>query len=461
MLSLIQALLVVCAGAVVRAQATSTTATVDLGSNLGTPQHLASGFIYGIPDNYPNQIPGSWYTGIDFNYGRAGGAQLPAPNRGWIWGLNEYKGRFASTKANYQTTRAYGGNFIILPHDIWGTDNSNASTVWPGTNGDWTDYDKFLTQLKNDLVANNMLAGLVWDIWNEPDLTVFWKGTQQQWISLYIRTHQNLRADTRFSGVKISGPTLASQPVNTNTWWTNWLSQIAAANTVPDQWAYHLEGGINSVSDPQYTNASLGAMLKTYGLPGRETNINEYAVPAEQVPSGYAWWIARLERYNFWGLLGNWMSGTELHDMQANLLTKPSPATYASTAYEAAAGWWVYRYYAQNMTGVRLATVGSTDGVLDVYATRDSSKVRLLVGTRTKVGTWQLQVNNLAALGYQASGSVTISTWGFLGSSNIFDAQPAPTFRNTVTHAYTGGSLTFPIYQTEGYTAWAFEFAVL
>lgn len=35
-------------------------ATVDLGSDNGTPQHLASGFIYGIPDNYPNQIPDHW-----------------------------------------------------------------------------------------------------------------------------------------------------------------------------------------------------------------------------------------------------------------------------------------------------------------------------------------------------------------------------------------------------------------
>jgi hypothetical protein len=61
-----------------------------LGNNTGTPQHLASGFIYGIPDQ-PNQIPDHFYTGIGFNYARAGGAQVAAPGRGWIWGLSEYK----------------------------------------------------------------------------------------------------------------------------------------------------------------------------------------------------------------------------------------------------------------------------------------------------------------------------------------------------------------------------------
>lgn len=28
---------------------------------------------------------------IGYNYERAGGAQIPSPGRGWIWGLTEYK----------------------------------------------------------------------------------------------------------------------------------------------------------------------------------------------------------------------------------------------------------------------------------------------------------------------------------------------------------------------------------
>lgn len=66
------------------------TSTVNLGNNTGTPAHLASGILYGIPDT-PNQIPDHFYTDIGFNYARAGGAQVAAPGRGWIWGLTEYK----------------------------------------------------------------------------------------------------------------------------------------------------------------------------------------------------------------------------------------------------------------------------------------------------------------------------------------------------------------------------------
>jgi hypothetical protein len=121
------------------------------------------------------------------------GAQLSAPNRGWIWGIDEYYGRLNSTLSNYFTCRKYGAKFVLLPHDVWGTDNSNDKTVWPGDNGDWTDYDNFIRQLAADLKANNALEGLVWDIWNEPDIGIFWNRSMQQWVDLYIHTHQLLR----------------------------------------------------------------------------------------------------------------------------------------------------------------------------------------------------------------------------------------------------------------------------
>ena len=248
-----------------------------------------------------------------------------------------------------------------------------------------------------------------------------------------------------------------------NAWWTTWLKQIAGNNTAPDQYSYHLEGTLSEAdNDPQYTNASLSALQKQYGLPSREVNINEYAEYSEMMPAGYAWWISRLERYNFWGLLGNWQGGTVLHDLFANLLTKKSdPTVYTATDYAAAPGYWVYRYYAQNMTGHRVATTGSTDTWFDVYATV-GDRVRILSGSKVKIGTWAIQVNNLEAIGLPSSGSVSIDTWGFIGDDPFdpFKVTGPPTFRNTVSHTYSGNTLTFPIYQTDNHTAWAFEFDV-
>lgn len=66
----------------------TTTAVVNFGNNTGTPQHLASGTLYGLPDA-TTQIPSSFFTDMGWNYERAGGAQTPG--KGWIWGLAAYK----------------------------------------------------------------------------------------------------------------------------------------------------------------------------------------------------------------------------------------------------------------------------------------------------------------------------------------------------------------------------------
>ena len=114
------------------------TATVELASPSGSPNHLASGFIYGIPDT-PNQIPAEFYTGMAFGYGRAGGAQISAPGRGWIWGPSEYNVRFNSALSNYRTCREHGAKFQLLLHDMWGADGTeNATALFPGDDGDWT-----------------------------------------------------------------------------------------------------------------------------------------------------------------------------------------------------------------------------------------------------------------------------------------------------------------------------------
>ncbi|KAH8799459.1 glycoside hydrolase family 39 protein [Xylogone sp. PMI_703] len=438
------------------------TAVVHLGTSTGNPKHLASGFIYGIPDN-GDQIPSHFWSDLDINGCRTGGAQWGAPRRGWVWGLNEYKGRFQSSLSNYLVCRSHGAEVSWLNHDIWGTDHTNSSTIWPGDNGQWASYDAFVHQLLEDLYANNAIDGSVYEIWNEPDISIFWKGKggMQQWINLYIRTHKIIRSDSRFDGLKIAGPSLAFTPTPGNLWWTEWLRQIAGNGTIPDEYTYHLEGAANDVkNDPSYTNRSLSALLATYHLPQRQVNVNEYAELSEQVPASYAWWIAGLERVNSIGLLGNWQGGTVLHDLFANLLTKHSnPQDYAATDYAPAPGYWVYHYYATNMTGHRVAVDRSGDTHLDVYATVGNDRVRLLVGSKLVTGTWYVTIDDLEAVGFPSSGSLSIDTWGFDGS-NVFAAQAPPSFRNTVSHGYSGGSVTFPIYQTDNHTAWAFEFSV-
>ena len=59
---------------------------------------------------------------------------------------------------------------------------------------------------------------------------------------MYVRTSERIRKNKAMDEILISGPTLAFRPEPDNTWWTNWLAAIAGNKTIPDQYAYHLEG---------------------------------------------------------------------------------------------------------------------------------------------------------------------------------------------------------------------------
>lgn len=87
-----------------------------------------------------------------------------------------------------------------------------------------------------------------------------------------------------------------------------------------------MEGG---GGDMQTAYGALYSMLKTYSLPLKPLNIDEYATYTEECPAGSAWWISQLERVNAHGLRGNWLSGWELHDLMGSLVSK----TNAATAY--------------------------------------------------------------------------------------------------------------------------------
>ncbi len=176
--------------------ASAGTATVVLTKSIGEPKFLGSGFIYGWPDNgtsIDTAIPDYLVTGFKFNANRAGGAQIPA--KGWATGgYQGYLGRFDSALSNYRTTRKFGGEFILLPHDLWGADGGQGSTSpYPGDNRNWTNMEVFWNQTIKDLKANDMLAGLVVDIWNEPDLDIFWARPWAQYVEYYVRATKLVR----------------------------------------------------------------------------------------------------------------------------------------------------------------------------------------------------------------------------------------------------------------------------
>ncbi|MEU4346055.1 RICIN domain-containing protein [Streptomyces sp. NPDC023838] len=369
-------------------QAADTGVTVDFANAGGAPTYRASGMIYGMTPN--GSLPQDhFFKDIKWHFMRAGGAQLN--KGGYATSLAEYQTRWNATLAQYKRTAALGGTFVLLPHDLWGAD-STTNVGWPGDNGDWTRFDAFVTQLVNDVKANNMTVE--WDLWNEPDGRGFWGASQSQYLQMWSRFYARVRA--AFPNQLIVGPSIANQPVSSNTWWTTYLDYVKAHNVAPDIYSWHDEP-----ADPVPGTAGANATLAAAGLTNtRPYQINEYAAYSQQNPGGGAWFIGRLERAGADGLRGNWASGTNLHDDEANLLTRNSSGQYLPLGE-----WFMYRYYG-SQTGniVNLVPGSNTDGL----ATKDNAakNAKVLLGSNGNTGNVTVNLTGLGTTSVVESGKV-------------------------------------------------------
>jgi hypothetical protein len=356
------------------AQAADEAITVNFSVAGGSPTYRASGWIYGMTEN--GSAPADhFYRDVKFRYMRAGGAQLDQPG-GWVSG--RYDRRWNSTLAQARRTLALGGQFILLPHDLWGADGYPISR-FPGDNGTWTDYDNFLTRLINDVRA----AGITvqWDIWNEPNLNIFWNRPQAQYFELWRRTHQRIRAE--FPNHLIVGPSCACVPTTAGAWWGQYLDFIRSTNTVPDIISWHSLPG-----DPVANVAAANTTLNSRGIPHpRPYQINEYGSPSEQNPGDGSWYIARLERAGADGLRANWASTANLHNDLGNLLVRNSAGQHLPKGE-----WWVYRFYG-SQTGLISSVTPSP--AYDAFATKDGGVAKILVGGGGTTGNIAVNLQRL------------------------------------------------------------------
>ncbi|MGW1557889.1 RICIN domain-containing protein [Streptomyces sp. NPDC002144] len=369
-------------------RAADTAVTVDFATAGGAPAYHASGTIYGMTP--AGSLPQDhFFKDIKWHFMRAGGAQLNSG--GYATSLADYQTRWNSTLAQYKRTTALGGTFVLLPHDLWGADGTT-SQGWPGDNGDWTQFDAFVTQLIGDVKANNMTVE--WDLWNEPDGSGFWKPSQAQYLQMWSRFYARVRA--AFPNQLIVGPSIAGQLNPSNTWWTTYLTYVKANNVAPDIYSWHDEPG-DPATDVGRANSTLAAAGLTNTRPYQ---INEYATLSMQSPGGGAWFIGRLERAGADGLRGNWASGTHLHDDEANLLTKNSAGQYLPLGE-----WFMYRYYG-SQTGniVNLVPGTGTDGLAVKDNTAKNAKI--LLGSSGNTGTVTVNLTGLNTTSVVESGKV-------------------------------------------------------
>ena len=397
---------------------------VDFSVTGGSPTYRASGWIYGMTED--GSAPAdNFFRDVKFRYMRAGGAQLDGPG-GWVAG--KYDRRWNSTRAQLSRTRSLGGEFILLPHDLWGADGYPISR-FPGDNGNWTDYDNFLTRLIDDVRATGV--PVQWDLWNEPNITLFWNRPAAQYLELWKRSYQRIRA--AFPTHLIVGPSCACVPSTTYAWWNQYLDYIKANNVVPDIFSWHSLPG-----DPVANVAAANATLDARGIPHpRPHQINEYGAPDEQNPGDGAWYIARLERAGADGLRANWAGGGSLHNDLANLLVRDSAGRHQPKGE-----WWVYRFYG-SQTGQVVSVTPSTS--YDAFATKAPGEAKVLVGGGGTTGTIAVTLRRLdTTSGVVVNNQVRVVAERIPHNAGAAVQGPVTVLDTVVTLSAGGATVTLP-----------------
>jgi hypothetical protein len=336
-----------------------------MGAPSGAPTYRASGFIYGIAQDGRNPPDGT-LRDIKTSHLRCGGAQIGCANGGYVNG--QYAARWNAVKAYYAKAKATGATLLILVHDIWGADAVCHVPRWPGQGGDWTEYASFMTQLINDAKANGMTgADVRWELWNEPDYSGFWGGTQAQWLEMWKRGYQQIRA--AIPGAVIEGPSLAS---GVGGWFNAFLDYVKTNNVVPNYMGWHEAGG---GGDPVNDAKNARSALSSRGMSTMGLDISEYGSGSEQNPGHSAWFIARLERADTDGLRSNWGGGNGLYSTMAALVT---------SSWQPTSQYWVYKRYA-DQAGLRSAVTAGSQ--VDAVAFQDADKAKSIIVVGNRGGT--------------------------------------------------------------------------
>ncbi len=415
--------------------ATGESLTVDLSSTRGASAAVGEGFLYGISQD--GTLPVDQYIQpLGITAYRGGGHA----SGGWIADNYQYGNATKAdvneviTQARRLTQGSYHAQYQVILSDMWGADGGQPSNAqFPCDNGNCSSWVSFIDQAVGALQASGLK--LSYDIWNEPDISVFWRAgvNSAQYFNMWDTAYRELRKVA--PGATIVGPSFAFSPLGASGQWNTWLSHVKSASTVPDMITNHLEG---DVDDPVAIGNALNSGLSSSGIGSRPLSANEYQPSDRQTAGVTAWYLARFAQSGYTNAMrGNWVC------CQTPNLT--GVLTNSGGSWQPTGNWWALRDYA-DMTGTLVSTSGQVNSTA-ISASVDSTAKRAVA----VIGD---------SNGYTGAASVTFnglssqSSWLLSSTGNVHvrvdripDQAPlsAPQVVYNQDVSGTSGSITVPL----------------
>jgi hypothetical protein len=417
--------------------------SVDLASDRGPSTLVGEGLLYGINQD-GSQPADQFIRPLRINAFRGGGWF----SGGWI--RDGYKfgsatqADITSIVAQARRLNEVGDHpqYQVLLSDLYGLNAGQpANTIYPCDNSNCSNWVTFVNQTVTALQATGL--PFVYDIDNEPDISVFWKAgvNSPQYFQMWDTAYREIRRIA--PGVPIVGPSFGYTPLARPAQWSTYLAHVRAAGTVPDWISNHNEG---DGDDPVAIAQSLNNQLSAAGIGPRPLSSNEYQPAARQTAGVTAWYLARLAQSTY----ANAMRGNWACCMIPNLT---GILTQTNGTWTTSGNWWAMRTYA-DMTGTLLNTSGQV-GSTAISAAKDSGNrraVAIIGDGNGYTGSATVTFNGASATPWLVGhGSVKVVVDRIPEQAQL--TSPQVVFDQTVT--VTGGAITVPLTFQSAHDAFA------
>jgi hypothetical protein len=322
--------------------------SVNLASVTRTATSVGEGFLYGVSQD-GTQPSDQFLEPLGITAQRGGGHA----SSGWIGdGYSYGSGTQADVseviaQAKRLSTSPYHAQYQVILSDLFGADGSQpASTVWPCTSGNCSNWVSFLDAVVGAIKASGVTVA--YDIWNEPDETEFWTPGMDstQYFQMWDTAVQTIRSLD--PGAITLGPSLAATPGQNSSEWQTWLAHTKAAGTLPSEITNHLEG---DGDDPVTVAQSIDSDLSSNGISSIPLSANEFLPQDQQTAGQSAWYLARFAQSGYASAMrGNW-NCCETPNLGGVI------APNGSGGWSYTGQWWTFRTYA-DLTGSLVSTSG-------------------------------------------------------------------------------------------------------
>ena len=408
--------------------------TVNLAATTGPATGVGEGFLYGVSQD-GTQPPDQYLEPLGITAFRGGGHV----SGGWIGDNYSYG---SGTQADVSTVIAqarritqspYHAQYQVILSDIFGADGGQPSnTTYPCTNGNCSNWVTFIADVVGALQATGL--PFAYDIWNEPDISVFWPGGAQtsQYYQMWQSAYREIRSIA--PNATIVGPDFAFTPQQNQGEWQGFLSNAKSSGTVPNEITNHEEG---DGDDPVADSSAIESDISAAGVsPAPLLSANEYQPSDRQTAGVTAWYLARFAQSRY----ANAMRGNWVCCLTPNLT---GVLTNVNGTYQPNGNWWAMRAYA-DMTGSLVSTSGEA-GTTAISAAEDSSAKRsvAIIGDENGyTGAASVTYGGLASVPWLAgNGSVNVTV------DRIPDQYPlsSPQVVYNQNVSVSSGSITVPL----------------